>query len=291
MPHTITGALSEIALFAQAQDLHWKEMGRLTGCPASRQVDVAGREVYASIFFADFEGLLERGLSTFRPDDEIELVGTLGRYGTSVLDGLHRIYPAGTLPAVLPAVLPAAPSLRLSFILVGMGGGPDDLRVSTPSNARIDRIPLLDGEPDSYRLVRAAQSAGGFASPHADASRLWPGAYSRTYPINPDRDLNGVGLLYFANYVAFLDAAERHALEEAAGFSPEQLDGRVTLRRRIAYYGNARSSDQLHIDVEVFALDGPPPSRLLVHHQVHRVSDGRLIALASAERLLRSPGS
>jgi hypothetical protein len=76
-----------------------------------------------------------------------------------------------------------------------------------------------------------------------------------------------------------------------AGLTATDLDGRVTLRRRIAYYGNARSSDRLQIGVEAATLDGAPDGRLLVRHQVRRVSDGRLIALAIAERQLRATGS
>lgn len=287
MPHTISGALGEVALLAQCQDLHWKTIGRLTGCPASRLRDAAGNDVYASIYFAEIESEHAEGLAAFRPDDEVELVGTLGRYGASMLEGRHRLYPAGTLPVALPDPLPPALAVRLSFVLVAMGKGPDDLRISTPANADFSRVSSLDREPDSYRLVRAAQSSGRLDSPPPGSTRLWEGIHSRTYAINPDRDLNGVGLLYFANYVAFLDTAEREALEAAGVRTAVELDGRATIRRRIAYYGNARSSDRLQIEVEAFGRDGPASPHLHVQHRIRRVSDGRLIAVASAERRLR----
>ncbi len=205
-----------------------------------------------------------------------------------MLEGRHRLYPAGRLPEALPAELPAdAAEIRLSFMLVSPVSGNNDLRVSTPHNARIEAVPSLGGEPDSYRTVRAALTQGRFATPDAEGEPLWPDAYRLRVPINPDRDLNGVGLLYFANYVAFLDAAERRALEDRAGMAPAALDGRVTLRRRIAYYGNAEPTDQLDIDVEAVRLAGPVAGRLLVHHRVRRASDGRLIAVATAERQLR----
>jgi probable biosynthetic protein (TIGR04098 family) len=287
MPHTISGALGEVALLAHAQDLHWNELGALAGCPASRFRDAAGSEVYASIYFAELDGTGDRGLAAFRPDDEIEVFGTLGRYGPSMLDGVHRLYPAGTAASAAASVTPSL-VLRLSFVLVAMGRGPDELRVSTPANGRIDRVPSLADEPDSYRLVKTAQRAGGFGEPPAGARRLWADDFSRDYPIDPDRDLNGVGLLYFANYVALLDSAERAALEERAGLAAEHLDGRVTVRRRVAYYGNACSSDRLRITVEAYTLGNVADGRFRVHHRVHRISDGRLIALASAERRLRS---
>src|SRR4051794_8259130 len=88
MPHTICGALSEIALFAYSQDLHWKELGAVLGCPASQLLDAAGNEVYASVYFADFNGG-DRGVTAFSPDDEVDIIGSLGRFGPSMLDGVH----------------------------------------------------------------------------------------------------------------------------------------------------------------------------------------------------------
>ncbi|MGH7789597.1 MAG: LnmK family bifunctional acyltransferase/decarboxylase [Candidatus Binatia bacterium] len=276
IPHTICRALGETALLAQTAHYHWTTLAQLVGCPASRLVDAAGREVYASVYLAEIVAPPARGLASFGPDDELAVEGTLGRFGPSLLDGAHTLRPVGADGPTL--------AVRLSFVLVGRGAGADDLQVSTPSNARIDQVPPLGREPQAYRQVKALRSTG-FEPPPPTARRLWPEAYSATYPINPDRDLNGVGLLYFANYVAFLDAAERAALVSLAGLAPAQLDGRVTVRRRIAYYGNARPSDALQVGVEAFGLDAEG-RRLLVQQRVCRVSDGRLIALASAERLL-----
>ncbi|MDX2169664.1 MAG: hypothetical protein SF182_21520 [Deltaproteobacteria bacterium] len=286
MPHTIAGALGEVALIARCQDLHWRELGRLSGRAASRLADAAGRDVYASVFFVDLAADAARGLAAFQPDDELELVGRLGRYGASMLDGWHGVYRAGALPAALPADLPPPlAQVRMAFVLVAMGGGNDDLRVAAPANARMEAIAPLAAEPDAYRLSRAARAAGGFGAAPAHAAPLWSGAQTVTLAIDPDRDLNGVGLLYFANYVAFLDAAERQALL-AAGLSAAQLAGRVSVRRRIAYYGNALASDQLRVAVEAHALDGER-RRLHIGARVHRVSDDRLIAVAAAERVLR----
>ena len=274
MPHTVARAIGEVALLAHAQDLHWKEMGRLTGCPATRMRDGEGREVYASIFYVDLEAPAERGLAAFGPDDDLVVDGTLGRYGPSILDGTHRL----TLPGSAASI-----ALRMSFVLVGLNRGPEDLRVTTPANASMTGIPSLDREPDSYRIVRAAGASKTLAEPASGAVPLLGTPVSRSYPIDPDRDINGVGLLYFANYVAFLVAAERDAL--ADGGSASALPARrVTVRRRIAYYGNALSTDRLTVVTEADALDGPPATRIHVRQRIHRASDDRLIALASAER-------
>jgi probable biosynthetic protein (TIGR04098 family) len=245
--------------------------------------------VYASVFFVDVGGFDPAGLSGFGPDDDLEVVSTLGRYGHTMLDGTHFLYPADTLPQTLDESLPPAPGVRLSNVLVGVGAGADDLEITTPANARVEDIPALQREPDSYRIIKEARHRGFFFAPPENATRLWEGTRTTVYPINPDRDLNGVGLLYFCNYVAFMDLAERSALEEEKCFSAEALDGRTTVRRRIGYYGNAQPHDIVEIEVEAFHLAGEV-ERLLFHYRVRRRSDARLIAVSSAEKLLRKLG-
>lgn len=279
MSDTICGALRETALLATMQERHWREMGELTGCPASRFRDQHGNAVYASVYFVEVT-TGDEGLGAFGPDDELAVSGALSRYGSSMLDGVHHLAAVGDQSGAL--------TVKISFVLVAGDEGPDALRVSTPANAALGRIPGLAVEPISYRAIRTAQADGGFFVAPPEARRLWDGAFEFAAAIDPDRDLNGVGLLYFANYVTFLDASERAALVEA-GFAPVALDGRITRRRQIGYYGNATPRDRLLVDVEAYALNGPPMTRFLVNHRVRRQSDGRLIAIASAERALR-PG-
>ena len=285
MPHTAAGGLSEVALLAHAGDLRWQDVGVATGVPASLQRDADGRPVYASFYFVDVDGFSERGLGGFGPDDRVEIVSTLSRFGRSMLDGEHALYDAGRLPAELPAVLPAAPRVRLSNVFVCEDTGPDDLRITAPANSRIEDVPASAAEPDSYRLVKEGRRDGRFFAPAADLDPLWREARTVVYPINPDRDVNGVGLVYFANYVAFMDFAERRALEQSGAYAAAELDGRATLRRRIGFYGNARRHDTLEVEVEAWVARAER-HRLLLHHRIRRSTDGRLIAVSSVEKTL-----
>src|SRR5262245_42145047 len=172
MPHTISGALSEIALLAHLQDLQWTELGRLTGCPASRQVDASGREVYASIYFVDLDGLPDAGLRAFRPDDDLEVLSTLGRFGQTMLEAEHVLGPPDPVSGPPPVTAPPGLRVRLSNVLVALGSGPDDLRISTPVNASLEAIPALPTQPESYRLVREAEVRGAFFEPPAGVPPL-----------------------------------------------------------------------------------------------------------------------
>ena len=284
MPHTQSRGLSEVGLLSHAADLRWCNFADATGVDASAQRDADSNRVYASIFFAEVAGFPDEGLAAYGPDDRLDVVSTLSRFGSTMLDGEHLLYPAGTLGKELPRVLPPAPHVRLSNVFVHDAIGPDDLRVTSPVTGDQAAIPSTDAEPDSYRLIRRARERGRFFDAPADATPLWDGAHSRVHAINADRDVNGVGLLYFVNYVAFTDAAERVALEEAGRYAAEALDDRRTVRRRIGFYGNANRHDMLRIDVEGHRL--ADPRVLLVHHRIRRESDDRLIAVSSVEKRL-----
>src|SRR5581483_1931308 len=283
MPHTRMHALSEVALLAHVGDLRWYHLARVAGMAAARQRDAEGRPVYASFYFIEIAYFPEQGLAAFGPDDVVEVVRLLGRFGRSMMDGHVLIYPFGSLPDPLPDALPPAPRVRLSNVLVALGSGADDLKIAWPENADVERVPQLAEEPDSYRIIKRARQEGRFFATPPEARALWDGARRARYEINPDRDVNGVGLLYFANFVAFMDFGERALLAEGGLLSPEELDRRVTVRRRIGYYGNARPSDRLEVELEAFELPG---RRLLLHHRVARASDGRLIAVSSVEKHL-----
>jgi probable biosynthetic protein (TIGR04098 family) len=286
MPHTQMGGMSEVALLAHVGDLRWRDLGVATGVPPSEQRDADGHTVYASFYFVGLDGFPPEGLGVFGPDDEVEVVSTLERFGRSMLDGEHHLYRAGTLPDELPPALPPAPRVRLSNVIVREGRDMDDLRITSPSNADLERIPASTAEPDSYRIIKQARQTGRFGEPPADARALWDGAQTLHYPIDADRDVNGVGLVYFANYVAIMDWAERRALVASGGYAPSALDGRRTRRRRIGFYGNAQRHDTLEVEVEALRL-GSDESTLLLHHRIRRQGDGRLIAVSSAEKALR----
>jgi probable biosynthetic protein (TIGR04098 family) len=285
MPHTQAGGTSESALLAHAGDLRWRDLCAATGVAASEQRDAEGHRVYASFYYVEIGGFPPSGLAAFGPDDRLEVVSTLSRFGRSMLDGVHRLYPAGALPPALPEPLPAAPHVRLSNVFVREASGPDDLRVTTPVTGDLEAIPPSAAEPDSYRLIREARAHGRFFDDPAGATPLWAGGHRVVYRIDPDRDINGVGLVYFANYVVFADVAERRALEEAGGLAPEALDGRRTLRRQIGFYGNAQRHDELLVDVHAARLP-ESPRHLLLHHHIRRRTDDRLIAVSSVEKIL-----
>ena len=112
----------------------------------------------------------------------------------------------------------------------------------------------------------------------------------------PDRDLNGAGLVYFANYPVFVDICERQVLKQGRfALADSHIDRRSLVRRRSAYLNNASASDRLELDFAIWlenpVLAGSPdpqsaPVRLFVNTRMRRQSDGRLMLVSTSQKVL-----
>ena len=109
------------------------------------------------------------------------------------------------------------------------------------------------------------------------------GTRDATYVLDPDRDANGAGLIYFANFVCFLDYAERVLLNDR-GTPASLVDARSTYWRRIGYFGNAPVTDQLRIAVCGRARCTDTLVILSFDYRVWRASDGKLILVSSSRK-------
>ncbi|MHC4861063.1 MAG: hotdog family protein [Planctomycetota bacterium] len=174
--------------------------------------------------------------------------------------------------------------------------GAEWLKKSRPSNPGFDRITELTEAPDSYVIVKEAEEEGTFELPGPEYVRMTEGTVRVEYGLVADRDLNGVGLVYFANYPVFLDVCERQVLAEAKLALPrDMIDTRTLLRRRSGYLGNASAHDTVQVDIDAWVLDPvraghespeEAPIRLFMNYRMTRRSDGRLMMISTAEKTI-----
>jgi probable biosynthetic protein (TIGR04098 family) len=301
MPLTGRNNLAEGPLLQRLGDIRWKHMSALCGIPSKLIDDEDGQRLYPTFFYAEIAFPDSRPMSSFGENDGVTIASTLQRFGASMLDGISYLRPIGggdsaPLPGTLAeSVSQGTPAVRLSNIFVKQFGGAEWLKKSRPRSSAFERIPETLTPPDSYALVKEAERAGSFTHPRMDEYvPMTDGPIRREYRLVPDRDLNGAGLVYFANYPVFLDICERDTLREARlTLVDELLDRRTLLRRRSAYLNNASSRDALHVEVEPWvrklAPDQAPETaaiRLLINYRMYRQSDGRLMMVSSAEKVI-----
>jgi len=123
------------------------------------------------------------------------------------------------------------------------------------------------------------------------------GPVRREYRLIPDRDLNGAGLVYFANYPMFLDICERDVLLTAnLALSEPLVDRRTLVYRRSAYLNNASSRETLLVDVEPWLELSHPgehestakaqPFVMHINCRMYRRSDDRLMMVSTAQKVI-----
>ncbi len=299
LPHTNHNGLAEHLLMMHAGHLQWTSIARAIGMPLSDLRTVKGDEVYATFYFIEERFPDTAPIDSFGLDDTLRFRVFLRAYRGIALEGRLLFDRADRLPSPIGAA-PAGPSdddmrhhpsIRFANIFITPEAGNSRLRVAPPANADFSGLPVLSNDENPYHLTRAAEDDGllGVLDTAWRCVDRRPG-FQTVHVIDIDRDTNGAGLVYFANYFAFMDAAERAAMAENStrGFDADQIAGRVVRHRRVAYYGNVSLTDRVSTQVSLFTRPDDDQS-LGVRYATRRDEDGRLICLSEAVKVLRAP--
>jgi probable biosynthetic protein (TIGR04098 family) len=292
MPLTGRNNLAETPLLQYLGDQRWRHVSDLIGIHSRDIVDEAGKRLYATFFYVEIEFPEGRPMSSFGENDRFTVMSSVARYGTSMVDGISYLVPGEAAPvapftSVRQAVDAGVPAARLSNIFVRQFVGAQWLKKGRPAHPNFARIPALADPPDSYEATKQAEQAGRFESPGEGWTPMTDGPVTRDYKLVPDRDLNGAGLVYFANYPMFLDICERDVLASARRpLTDDLIDRRTLVRRRSAYLNNASSRDTLRIEIEPWLRASNAGLHLHINGRMFRRSDDRLMMVATARKIV-----
>jgi len=157
-------------------------------------------------------------------------------------------------------------------------------KLRNPANVGFGGIPKL---PKCRKPLSSHQTGAGNGSAWRAERRVAPDRPHRALRdelrIDIDRDTNGAGLVYFANYITFLDRAEREAMRTNSrrAFTEADIDNRAVQHRRVAFYGNVATNDRVRTRVRLFDHERRP-SEVAFHYEVRRAGDGELICVSEA---------
>ena len=285
LPHTNRRGLWEPLLLMYAGHFQWQSLASAIGHPLSELRTASGGEVYAAFYYIEERIPEDRAIESFGLDTTVRFSVALRSFKNLAVEGLVCFDRADVLGDADPAVVasaaePAHPSLRFGNIFITPVQGNSDLRVAPPANADFSAIPPLPNSENPYHLTREAKHTGSLGL----IGDVWlPGgdAFDYRYEIDPDRDTNGAGLVYFANYVTFMERAERGMFESRA--TPSGT--RSLTHRRTAYYGNADPRDTIRVRVTAFEDPGRR-NRVGLRYAIERLQDGSLICLSEAIKTL-----
>jgi probable biosynthetic protein (TIGR04098 family) len=269
LPHTNHRLFAEQLMLKFAGHFQWQSIAAAAALPLSSLRTADGGEVYASFYY--IETIIPEGapLESFRLDDTVRFTIALRAFKNMAFEGLVRFDRPERLNDT------TSPYIRFANIFITPEQGNSRLRVAPPAQADFHELPRLPNEENPYRITQAASESGSLGLIDEQWTQVLESTHS--YPIDVDRDTNGAGLVYFANYVAFMDTAERHAI-------PRERE-RSLRHRRIAYYGNAAVDDTLTIGVTVFRSEAHPQT-LGFRYTIRRREDGGMICLSEAIKAL-----
>lgn len=268
LPHTSHRFLSEHHLLQYAGHFQWNAIAAAAGMPLSALRTTAGGEVYASFYYIEERIPDAAPLESFRLDDTVRFSIDLRSFKNITIEGRVTFDRPGSERE--------SPSILFANIFITPEKGNSRLRVAPPAQADFANLPRLPNEENPFQITRAAEESGSLGV--LDESWQSVGSYAHRYAIDVDRDTNGAGLVYFANYVAFMDTAERLALRSLG----VDAKNRSLRRRRIAYYGNADVDDTITIHVDVLR----DATRLGFRYRIERDEDGLTICRSEAIKAL-----
>lgn len=282
LPHTNHRGFAEHLALAHLGHLYWTSIARAIGCPLSALRSTAADEVYATFYYIEEVFPESALLDTFRLDDPLEIQVRLRTFKGVAVEGEVTFNDArrpsdGTGDAV--------PRVRLASIFITPVAGNSALKVAIPANGDFSGIPPLPPAENPHHLTKLAEETGTLGLLGAGWESNPGGPVEERVPIDPDRDSNGAGLVYFANYVVFMNHAERVAMGRA-GLSEATILNRVVRARRIAYYGNAGLTGHLRTRVTMFRASDRP-RELGFRYAIRRAEDDALICLSEAIKVLR----
>ncbi len=289
-PHTNHLGLAEHLLLMHAGHFYWLSLARAIGRPLSTLRTIGGEEVYASFFFVEEVFPRSAPISTFGLDDQLSLAVSLRAYkgitieGTVLFDHQPRLaqWLANEDRRPPAAMIGLHPYIRFGNVFISPEEGNNALKIAAPLHVDLRGVPRLPNEENPYHITKRAEETGMLDLIDDDWVSLdIQRDFEVPYAINIDRDTNGVGLVYFANYVAFMDAAERQALRSNVTRDLRGDTTRlVTHRRRIAYYGNIAPDGRIRTELQCFA--NPSGQLLGVRYAIRRETDNQIVCRSEA---------
>ena len=235
--------------------MRWRHITRLTGVLSRDVADHEDNRLYPAFFYVELRFPESRPLGSFGENDTlVVMVYQIKRYGLSMLDGTVYMIPpesrhlaATPLASLDEAEAAGIPAVRMSNAFVMKFDGAEWLKKSRPRSGILDRVVELPSPPDSFHLCKQVQQ-GGTLGDTRNFRAVHDAEVTFQYAIQPDRDVNGAGLLYFTNYPLFLDPG-RAACLEAGGppWSDAVINTRSLLVRTVVYLNNAAWNDSMEI--------------------------------------------
>ena len=284
---------------ARIGDWTWDAVGTECGTDVLRARDPSGAPTYLSFYYYRIRGSRRFHLRTPAFGDRLRVESGVFGFGSESVLTLHRITrDAGTedgrpAEAIQQGADPLDPDSFYAFadddslyvenfnrwVTRSAERSNQDLVRSSPTDFRHQHLPTL---PEAYSPRLACQRARTeltfLEDEKGDHEQVGPD-FHVDYEVEPTRDLNGVGLLYFASYFSIVDWATLRWWRSVGRADQAFLD-RVAIDQQLLYLGNADAGSVIAATVRCRRA-GAVPDREVLDVVLHERGTGRLLAVCT----------
>lgn len=270
MPQLALGGLSENWLLKECGHQHWLALAKRLDLPAPNFVDQQGRHMYAAFLVVKISNA---ALHQVTENSRLWIETQLTRVSPSRSYSRHDLYlEEGDMDSSGIDRQPIAQVALLSSFVS---------RSELGNNQSVARSEMAKGDwsaNEAASQMMALHKAGRTLSDAALSVSERPFLYQPC----PYADFNGADFLYFAQFQAVMDRAERFFQSDLQVLNHTSERNRLalwqTVERTICYYGNINLDDGL--ETNLYAMPSVDQDSSLLSHcgRLYRQSDHALIA-------------
>lgn len=255
----------------QLGDWTWDTVTAVCDTDVFNARNEAGAPTYLAFYYFHIRATPLVHLRRFSFGDRLSVDSTAFNFGSESVLTLHRVALGGDGPGrpVDPVEFFEAPREDCMYvqnfnrwITRGRDGGNRGLVRSSPAGFRYAHLPVLPERFSPRQVYQRARAAGTF---HDVAGSGWPAGvddFRVTYPIDITRDVNGVGLIYFAAFFSIVDWALLR-LWRHLGRDDRAFLSRVVVDHKMCYLGNAQLDSVLQIRMKTWQNPDDPTEEVV----------------------------
>ncbi|THA24094.1 biosynthesis cluster domain-containing protein [Streptomyces sp. RKND-216] len=277
-------------------DWTWETVSELCETDVFTARDDAGNPTYLAFYYFRVRGSASINPRVLTFGDQLDVVSGCYDQGSESVLTLHRITRSedGEAERQLdPEEFHLGPRENCLYvenfnrwIARSTPGSNQGLVKASPPGFRHRDLPMLPDRFSPRAVYQRARRDLTFHDPTNPAYEAMPDEVTVTHPVDVLRDVNGVGLLYFASYFSMVDEALLALWRQRGGTAAAFL-ARTVVDQQICYLGNADVDSVLTLTASSWRRTGVPGDE--VGDVVVRDRDTRRVLAVSTTRTVPAP--